>query len=150
VDLIERLYTTALVPPAVAGELAVASRLLPPLLISDYPFLLLTKPRDLAQVQTLAYQLDPGESEAIALAIELRADTILIDESRGRKIATRHGLRTVGVLGLLVRAKRAGHITAVSPLIDELTLKVRFRISPALRYEVLRDANEPLPPPPSP
>jgi|SRR5258705_5406935 len=50
-------------------------------------------------------RLDPGEMAAIALALELKADAVLIDETDGRQAARRHGLATIGVLGVLVRAR---------------------------------------------
>mgnify|MGYP001767929126 CR=1 FL=1 len=53
--------------------------------------------------------LDGGESEAIALAIELSADLILIDERKGTEAARRLGLTTIGVLGVLLEA----NVTAV-------------------------------------
>ena len=43
-------------------------------------------------------RLDPGESEAIALAIELSADVVLMDDQTGRREATRQGLRVAGNL----------------------------------------------------
>ena len=43
-------------------------------------------------------RLDPGKSEAIALAIELSADVVLMDDQTGRREATRQGLRVAGNL----------------------------------------------------
>ena len=55
--------------------------------------------------------LDRGEAEAIALAIERRADLILVDEKRGRRIAAAAGLTVTGLLGVVARAKRTGLIS---------------------------------------
>jgi predicted nucleic acid-binding protein len=57
------------------------------------------------QLQNTA-QLAPGESEAIALALEINADLLLIDERRGRTEANRLGIRITGLLGVLVEAKQ--------------------------------------------
>jgi predicted nucleic acid-binding protein len=46
-------------------------------------------------------RLDPGEAQAIALAKELQADVILIDERKGRRVAKDHGLRAIGTLTVL-------------------------------------------------
>ncbi|WP_165235987.1 DUF3368 domain-containing protein, partial [Aquisphaera insulae] len=48
--------------------------------------------------------LDPGETAAIALAEEVRADWLLIDERDGRDAARQRGLAVVGTLGVLDRA----------------------------------------------
>ncbi|MGO9270599.1 MAG: DUF3368 domain-containing protein [Terriglobia bacterium] len=58
----------------------------------------------------LARRLDQGEAEAIQLAIDLRADFLLIDELRGRNIATERGLVVIGVLGILLESHRQRRI----------------------------------------
>jgi predicted nucleic acid-binding protein len=86
--------------------------------------------------------LGPGEMEALALAVELHADAVLIDEAAGRTAALELGLTPVGVLGILVRAKRHGQLTAVAPVIEALLTRAHFRAAPELVREVLRLAGE--------
>ena len=86
--------------------------------------------------------LGPGEAEAMILAAEVKADAILMDESAGRAVARRRGLLPVGVLGILLRAKQRTLIGPLSPLLDRLQSELGFFISPAVRAEVLKNANE--------
>ena len=108
ISILETLYSRILVPHAVHDELlrskapagVRAWALNPPAWVellspSTTPTALLAK-------------LDLGEAEAIALAEQLRADWLLIDEADGRDEATRRGLRTIGTLGILRDAHRAG------------------------------------------
>ena len=49
--------------------------------------------------------LDRGESEAIVLAKELHADFLLMDERLGTSTAESMGISTIGLLGVLIKAK---------------------------------------------
>lgn len=73
--------------------------------------------------------LDPGEAAAIALALEMPADLILLDERDGRIAAERAGLRVTGLLGVLLRAKKDGQIQAVKPEVEALRARARFFLS---------------------
>jgi predicted nucleic acid-binding protein len=85
----------------------------------------------------LRQKLDPGESEAIALALELGAD-LLIDEAAGRAEAQRLGIRPIGVLAVLVRGKQLGRIDKVMPLVERLRNEYGFFLSPEL-IRVIRE-----------
>lgn len=98
--------------------------------------------RDASRVALLSLHLDPGEAEAIALALELRADLILLDERRATRAARQLGLRTLGLLGVLLLAKRKGLIDQVRPLLDRLETDAGFWIARDLRQQVCRAAEE--------
>jgi hypothetical protein len=98
--------------------------------------------REAKIARLLATDLDPGEAEAIALALELSADLILLDERDGRSAAERAGLKVTGVLGVLLRAKIDGQIPLVKPEIEALRTRSRFFLSPQLQEKVLAIAGE--------
>lgn len=90
----------------------------------------------------LKEDLDAGEAEAITLALEIKADYLIIDERKGRNKAEALGLRIVGLLGVLVQAKQSGYLTAVEPVLTELRNKAGFRIHPALYKRIVEIAGE--------
>jgi predicted nucleic acid-binding protein len=79
-------------------------------------------------------QLDPGESEAIALAVEVDADILLIDEQTGRQEAVRRGLKVAGTLSVLDEAEQAG-LVSFDDAVAELQ-KTTFRVSQAVLAEI--------------
>ncbi len=93
-------------------------------------------------VLALHRELDPGESEAIALAIESKADLLLMDERLGRQTAQYFGLNYTGLIGILIEAKRKGLITSIQNFLDDLIARVGFRISRQLYLKVLQDQGE--------
>lgn len=93
-------------------------------------------------VQALRMELDEGESEAIALAVELNAELLLMDERIGRAVASRFGLRYIGLLGTLIEAKQKGLIKTVKPLLDDLRSKAGFWIGQKLYDCILKKAGE--------
>lgn len=86
--------------------------------------------------------LGRGEAEAIALALELGADVLLIDERKARKAALGLGVPVTGVLGFLLEAKKKGAIPAIKPLLDQMEVAVGFRIKRSLYDAVLQAAGE--------
>lgn len=79
-------------------------------------------------------QLDPGESEAIALATEVHADVLLIDEQAGRQEAVRRGLKVAGTLSVLDEAEQAG-LVKFDEAVAELQ-KTSFRVSETVLLEI--------------
>jgi hypothetical protein len=90
----------------------------------------------------LANNLDQGEAEAIALATEIAADLLLIDEKEGRGFARQAGLPVRGVLGILIRGKATGDVDSVKTEIHSLRDRAGFFIDSALETEILRSIGE--------
>lgn len=141
-DALPAFFGEILVPPAVVGELSVAAPRVQPIDLARYPFLRIQAPSDADFVRLLRANLGAGEAEAIALCAEVRADAILIDELAGRRAAKVQGLRPIGTLGVLLRAKRIGRAAEIGPLIDRLQSEISFRVSDDLRRAVLEEAGE--------
>jgi predicted nucleic acid-binding protein len=95
---------------------------------------------ELARV--LALDLDAGEAAAIALAIELGLANILMDESDGRRKAKALALTPIGVIGVLLRAKKLGQLTSVRSTIEALRSQAGFFVADELEHEVLASAGE--------
>jgi predicted nucleic acid-binding protein len=72
-------------------------------------------------------KLDPGEAAAIALAEELKADWVLLDERKGSRAAARRGLRVASTLGIIEEAGAKGLLDyeqTRNRLVDETTFYV--------------------------
>jgi predicted nucleic acid-binding protein len=140
--LLGLLYGRVLVPMQVADELDRGRHVLgawreaPGAEILD-----VMSPLDGPFLRQLLGQMDAGESGAIALALERGASMLLMDELTGRKAARRHGLRVLGTLGVLLDAKRAGHLGEVRPWIEALA-REGFHIGAAVKQRVLAAAGE--------
>jgi predicted nucleic acid-binding protein len=141
--LLRDLYGSVLIPRAVYDEVVVRGHGEPGsaevasssfIQVSDSP---LASPLRMS----LLMELDAGEAAAITLAVEQRADLVLVDERKGRAVAQRLGLRVRGTLGVLVEAKRRGHVGLVEPILARL-VGAGFRISTTVRDEILRSAGE--------
>ena len=128
-DILQALFDPVIVPPAVAREFG-----------TPLPWLQVEAPTNHALVSALKMLVDEGEAEAVALASELR-HTVVLDDSRARAAARNLGLKVVGTIGILLKAKRGGVIPAIQPVIGDLELN-GFYLSDALREEALRLAGE--------
>jgi predicted nucleic acid-binding protein len=110
--LLPKLFDRVLTPQAVRDELA--DRDAPAAVrawIAQAPAWLEVRPNpDPGRVDTTAPKLDDGERAAIALALTVKADLVLMDDQEGVSVARRQGLAVTGTLGVLDLAARRGLI----------------------------------------
>ena len=143
IALLKRIYPKVLIPPAVYSELTRLPTLEPTLIsFLDSDWLKIQAPTNFQILYTLSQMLDPGESEAIALAVELSADRLLIDERLGRNVAASYGLKLRGLLGILIYAKQEGFIPVLKPILDRLINQAGFRVSQLLYDRTLQEVEE--------
>ena len=100
------------------------------------------KPANGLFVWSLRHELDAGEAESIALALEEKADLLIIDDKLGREKATYFNIHVVGLIGVLVEAKRTGLIQSMKPLLDDLMHTAHFYINPSLYTHILLNEGE--------
>jgi predicted nucleic acid-binding protein len=142
-DLLLQLYGKVLIPSAVFHEIAVVGAGQPGATEVQTSSWIETRPvANQSLVAALRIDLDEGEAEAIALAVEVRADLLLLDERRGRAVAARLGIKFIGLLGVLMEAKHQGLIRAVKPVLDDLIARAGFWVSGPLYAQVLQTAGE--------
>ncbi len=142
-NLLQQLYSNIIIPQAVYDEMAGLGYAVPGAIeVQTLSWIQHQQVRNCALVTSLESKLDQGEAEAIVLAIELGADLLLLDERRGRKVASQYGLNITGLLGVLIEAKHNGLILPVKPVLDDLILQVGFRVSNKLYVDTLQAAGE--------
>lgn len=106
-DLLEKLFGDVLIPQAVFDGLTVDERFqLEADQIRQKEFIVVKPVNNPESVSILkrATGLDQGESEAIVLTDELKADLLLMDEAKGRNVSAQMGLRIMGTIGILMAA----------------------------------------------
>ena len=140
-DLLRLLYDQVVVPSAVEAEVLAGGRDgLGRSELQQASWLRVTSLQDPRRADLLA-DLDRGEAEVLALAQELNADLVIVDERLARLHAKRVGLNLTGTLGILLRAKQLGHVKAVAPLIRRLR-QGGIHLSDLVVAEVLALADE--------
>jgi uncharacterized protein len=145
-DLLQKLYTGIIIPTAVYNEMVKLDKVVPGAVeVQTLPWIkkqAVVNSQRVILVQESQENIDLGEAEAIVLALELKADLLLMDERRGRVVATSYGLQITGLLGVLLQAKRKMLIPSVKMLMDELIEKADFRVSNQLYTIILQSAGE--------
>ena len=141
--LLGHLYGKVIVPSLVWAEFLELEKFgFDPQTILTHIDLQVLTPQNQTLVAILKEQLDAGESEAIVLAKEVSADLLLLDERQGTTIARNMGLKTTGILGILLEAKNQKLILTIKPILTDLRQKAGFYLSEKLELQVLQAAGE--------
>lgn len=142
-DLLPRLYGELVIPEAVWREVVLEGTGQPGAEeIKAASWIRVRSATNRELVQALQQELDAGEAEAIALALQVKAEFLLMDEHLGRDTALHMGVRSVGLIGVLLEAKRKGLVTHIRPLLETLRDVAGFWISEVLFQRVLQDEGE--------
>jgi predicted nucleic acid-binding protein len=141
VDLLRRVYGAVVVPATVWSELQAESTpsAVKSWLQSAPDWLQVRRPREPEPGDAnpdILVRLDAGERDAIRLAVELKADLLLMDEADGRSLALGLGLPVTGTLGLLERADVLGLLPDLPVTLAHLEAS-GFYLSARLRESVL-------------
>jgi predicted nucleic acid-binding protein len=136
-DLLEKLYSRILIPRAVYEELQQPAT---PDVVRDWaktvPAWVEVIPDPSASAAfSISSALDSGERSAIALALDWRADLLLMDERAGAREARRLGLTVIGTLGVLVRGAERGYIELPAALAK--LQRTNFRAAPEILRKLL-------------
>lgn len=145
IRLLQEQFGRIHIPPAVGNELQILSQdpaatELKTVLKENW--LIVTPLKSNILARRLQLELDEGESEAIALALEMSAETVLIDEHDGRRVAFHLGLNITGVMGILIQAKKLGRIPAIAPELEKLRRQANFFLSQKLIQQALAACGE--------
>jgi len=143
--LLREFYSTVHIPPEVWHETTASPRTFgvqEVLQANAAGWLIVQAPQDMTKVSALPFNLQPGESQALALALEIPGSLLLVDDAQGRKAAAALGIAYTGTLGVLLRAKAEGKIPALRPVLGLLATRTTFWLSPAVEAAALKQAGE--------
>jgi len=134
-DLLPKLFHEVVIPDAVRIELLRHHPRLP-------AWLRVASLKDNAQAAKYSLIVDVGEAEAIELARELHADQLLIDERKGRRLAIQEGLSVIGLLGVVLLARRKVLISSAQALLQRLENEAGMYIAEDIRNQALKTVGE--------
>jgi predicted nucleic acid-binding protein len=114
--VLEKLYGTVVIPTAVQNEVTVKDSGI----LDKYEWIEIKDVTNAAAKEAFSSALHDGEVEVMLLAKEKNADLIIIDDGLARRHAKYLNLTVTGTVGVLLRAKDSGIISAVKPLLTDL------------------------------
>lgn len=137
--LLSTLFGEIHIPQAVYDEAYLASKVKSPIPKADW--IKVVSVKDRLAVEVLLDELDLGEAETLVLARELNADWVLMDERKGRRKLDQLGVKKIGTLGILLKAKQLGLLPTIRPAIEMLHQQ-GFSLSQTVIDAVLEQAGE--------
>jgi uncharacterized protein len=139
--LLPALYSKVVVARAVADEIAVGRGL--GVALPDLQGLAWVEIREVANRQPLRFSpdLDLGEKETLALALESRDPLVILDDGLARRPAKLLELPFTGTIGVLLKAKQQALLPRIEPILDQLA-RLGFRLDPVTRKAALELAVE--------
>ena len=141
--LIQELFGEIIIPKEVWAELIIEGKGKSGTNeIEKAKWIKVVKVKNDSLVKMLTKDLDIGESAAIALAIERKANLLLLDETDARNLAEFYNLTKTGVLGILMRAKKRRLIKQIKPMLEKLKIQAHFWIKPDLYDAILSEMGE--------
>lgn len=133
--LLENFSEEILIPPAVNKEIKSKKGINLPACFR------VEEAKDKLYIEQNRKNLQIGEVEAITLAKDIKADLIILDDKKARKLAEEEGLKVAGLLALLITAKEKGIIERVKPIVDDLK-RHSFFIGEDIYVEILKLSGE--------
>lgn len=140
VRLLHVMFRRVLVPPAVWSEVTGNSAARGAATLLSATFIEVEEP-SAAAIEPFRERLDEGEAQALALAKVHPEALLLIDDLEARKVARSLRLRFTGTVGILIEARRAGHVALLRPLLDALVANGIY-LSEELISRAVADVNE--------
>ena len=142
-EILKRKFSEIMVPRAVWQEVVVEGMGKPGAKeVDESAWIKVKDINEKLLVTSLSQHLDDGESEAIALALEIGANLVLLDERDARETAEAFGLELLGTIGILIWAKKEGLIPNLKAKLDRLMNIAKFWVSRELYKRVLAEAGE--------
>jgi predicted nucleic acid-binding protein len=99
------------------------------------------RPTRIPDLVRLITDLGSGEAQVLALALDIPNSLCILDDHLAREIAQLQNLRITGTAGILLKAKQAGFISEVAPLLQKLSM-AGFRLSEQVKIHILKLAHE--------
>lgn len=119
-DLLQTLYGAIVIPPAVQTELEAGARAklgVPD--IATLPWVEVKTVQSRVLIPAIV-DLGAGEAEVIALGLEHPGSLLILDDLLARRVAALNRLTYTGTIGIVIKAKEAGYLQAVKPVINDL------------------------------